>query len=686
MTTEQQRNVFRMAAIVYGRSSKGVSLNKSYQKVVDDALFCCGKGKITITALIVYIKTNYGFLYTSKEIEGIVTGRDAKEKYHIYYEQNELIISLTAEYKNKLTLVCQAKTLYDYIDDYFAQEPVGEGKGKKLILHFLYDMFTSNVEGYKLILQEQYDAATASTNYSDEEKSIINGFLNWPDNNKNKAVFDLAGYSLEYCMMTNKKNTSLNTQNLKNKSFYIDTNILYRALGLNGDNLKIRAELFLSKFKEVGEKLVISQSTYVEFVDSIDYYMDKIDDIMRPRVNTTVLQEFIDEDSVYLYYCKWRVGRVNCDTKYFRDWIMSEFDSVCTRYDITREIKYPYDQEQMQKEIEDLASSIYGYNPDKPRTSAQYDAENVLWVEEKRKGNGDDIYQAKAFLLSSDNTLRTWDYQRNTNRVPIVMSPSQWLGIILHYVERTSNDYQSFISFLTLTTRREVLPIEKLSLIIIGISQTTSDIETQQSLVRNFIERKTFDEVESMSDEELEQTAEEFAKTALDSRIDCLERINKNNKQKLADTSKALHKKERELNKTKRTSDEKLAGVKGKLDASNEDRNRLIEENKDLRAQLQKHKLNTWRGWKIAYGIMIILFAIMLCLMVFLWRDADWNFMYKFVQCVDADKESVAHSLAQAIIVIPLSIIAYGGWMVVDACNVDEYDKKKCRFLWASKD
>lgn len=47
MTTEQQRNVFRMAAIVYGRSSKGVSLNKSYQKVVDDALFCCGKGKIT---------------------------------------------------------------------------------------------------------------------------------------------------------------------------------------------------------------------------------------------------------------------------------------------------------------------------------------------------------------------------------------------------------------------------------------------------------------------------------------------------------------------------------------------------------------------------------------------------------------------------------------------------------------
>ena len=129
-----------------------------------------------------------------------------------------------------------------------------------------------------------------------------------------------------------------------------------------------------------------------------------------------------------------------------------------------------------------------------------------------------------------------------------------------------------------------------------------------------------------------------------------------------------------------------MAGIKESLEASNEGKNKLEEENAHLRALIQKHQLNTWRGWKIAYGVVVALIAIMLCLMVFLWRDADWNFMYKFVQCVDADKESVSHSLAQAIIVIPLSIIAYGGWMVVDACNVDEYDKKKCRFSWASKD
>lgn len=686
MTNEQQRNIFRMAAIIYGRSSNGISLNKSYQKVVDDALFCCGKEKVSLTDLIVFIQNSYGFLFTPQEITNIVSGRDAKDKYHTFYEQDELIISLIAEYKNKLTIVCQGKTLYDFIDDYFSKEPVGNGKGKDLILRFLYDMFTSNLEGYKLILQEQFNVDAALNNYSEEEKNIINGFLNWQNDDKNKAIFDLAGYSLEYCMMTNKKNTSLNTQNLKNKAFYIDTNILYRAIGLNGDNLKKQSNLFLSKFKEVGESLVISQSTYVEFVDSVDYYIDKINNNLRPRINSKVLQDFIDEDSVYLYYCRWRIGRANYDTNYFKDWILSEFDSICLRYEIKREIKYPYDPDEKEKEIKAIASSIYAHNPDKPHTSVQYDAENIVWVEEKRKGCADDIYQAKAFLLSSDNSLRLWDYQRNSNRVPIVMSPGQWLGIILHYMERTSDDYKSFVSFLTLTTRREVLPIEKLSLIILGISQTTTDIETQQSLVRNFIERKTFEVVESMSDDELEHSAFEFAKTTLDSRIEGLVRSNKSDKQKLADTKKALNKKERELNRTKKKNQEELSDIKKTLDDKTEREKSLLDENSYLRDQIRKQKLRQWRGWKITYGIVVILIALILLIMVFVWKEAKWNFMYKLAVLIDGLQSSTARHLGEAIIILLPSLVGYGVYMIIDAINVKVYDKNKCRFLWTSKD
>ena len=658
MTLEQQRNIFRMAAIIYGRSDKSVPLGKSYQRVVDDALYCCGKVSILLTELIVYIQREYGFLYSVDEIIAIVVdGRDASKKYNSYFNQdNELVISLTLEYKNKLSLICGQKTLYDFIDEFIALYELELDKTKELILRFLYEMFTTNLEGYKLLLQEKFDAITYNTRYTEEEKTIVNDFLNWQDEGKNKAVYDLAGYSLEYCMMTNQKNTSLNVQNLKNKSFFIDTNIIYRAIGLNGENLKTRADLFLSKFKEVGERIVISQSTYIEFVDTIDYYIDKIDEAQRPKVRSQVISEFINEDSVFLYYHKWCVNRQNRDTRYFRDWIMSEFDSLRAKYEIEQESNYPFDKEARKNDIDDYISSIHGYDPEKPITSVEFDVENVLWVEEKRKGSGDDIYQAKAFLLSSDSVLRRWDYQRNFHRVPIVMSPGQWLSIILHYVERTSDDYKSFISFLTMNVRAEVWPIEMLTSVISGIAEATNDIEQQQNLVRNFIERNTFDEMEKKSDKELEQEAEKFAKTELEKRIEVLENCQSKSDRTLEETKQALAGTQRELLAVKKDSDEIIAKLRSEREDEKQQRKEVDEENVELKRQVARQKLINWRIKKMVFWAPILIISVVFGLMILLWHNQSWNFMAKLVIFIDSLGDSSASGLGTWILGLPIVV------------------------------
>lgn len=686
MTSEQQKNIFRMAALIYGRSNKSASLDKSFQRVVDDALYCCGESSIMLTELIVYIHKEYGFLFSVDEIKAIVVdGRDANKKYGAYYNRdNELVISLTPEYKNKLSFICGQRTLYDYIDEYIALYELKQDSTRKLILRFLYEMFTTNLEGYKLLLQEKFDAITSKVCYTEEEKIIVNDFLNWQDEGKNKAVYDLAGYSLEYCMMTNR-NTSLNVQNLKNKSFYIDTNILYRAIGLNGDNLKTRANLFLSKFKEVGERLVISRSTYIEFVDTINYYIGKIDDAQRPKVRSQVISEFISEDSIFLYYHKWCINRQNRDTQYFRDWIMSEFDSLRTKYEIQQESIYPFDKEGRKNDINDYISSIHGYDPEKPITSAEYDAENILWVEEKRKGSGDDIYQAKAFLLSSDNALRRWDYQRNFNRVPIVMSPSQWLSIILHYVERTSDDYKSFISFLTMNVRAEVWPIEMLTSVISGIAEATNDIEQQQNLVRNFIERNTFDEMEKKTDKELEQEAEKFAKTALEKRIEDLEIHQAESNKSLEETKKKLAGTQEDLQTIRQSGETQLAKYQSEIEEEKRQRKETASENAALKRQIAHQKLSFWKLKKIAIWSIVLIISSGLGLMIILWQNQSWNFMAKLVAYVDGFGGSSASSYGEWIVGLPLVISLYAGRMIMDAIDVDEYDEKRLRFLRKSK-
>jgi hypothetical protein len=687
MTNEQQKNVFRMAAIIYGRSDRSMSINKSHQRVIDDALYCYGKESVLLTELIVYINREYLLLYSPEEIIGIVVdGRDAKDHYMAYYNNdNELVISLTPEYKTKLTLICGQKTLYDYIDEFIAVYELEANKTKDLLLRFLYEMFTSNLEGYKLLLQEKFDAITSNARYSEEEKNRVNDFLNWQDEGKNKAVYDLAGYSLEYCMMTNKKNTSLNVQNLKYKSFYIDTNIIYRAIGLNGDNYKTRADLFLSKFKDVGEKLVISQSTYIEFLDTIDYYIDKIEQSQRPKVRSQVISEFINEDSIFLFYHKWCVGRHNRDSRIFRDWIMSEFDSLMAKYNIEKDEKYPYDKEARKNDIDDYVESIHSNILDKPITSAVYDAENVLWVEEKRKGSTDDIYQAKAFFLSSDNGLRRWDYQRNFRRVPIVMSPSQWLSIILHYVERTSDDYKSFVSFLTMNVRTEVWPIEMLTNVIAGIAEATNDIEQQQYLVRNFIERNTFEEMENKTDKEIEHEAETFAKTELEKRIEVLEESQTQSEKSLKQTQEELSGTQKELEAVKKAGEKERAKILAEKEEEIRKNKEAISENERLKEKIAHQELKKWKSIKIIIWVFVLLCSVFWGSMIYLWKDQPWNFMAQLVAFVDSLGTSSASSLGKWLLGLPIVLFAYSGGMIVDACDMDEYDKKRFRLFWKSK-
>ena len=687
MTLEQQKNIFRMAALIYGRSNKSVSLNKSFQRVIDDALYCFGNSSILLTELIVYINKEYGFLFSVDEIKAIVVdGRDANEKYVSYYDRdNELVISLTPEYKNKLSFICGQKTLYDYIDEFIALYELEYDNTRELILRFLYEMFTTNLEGYKLLLQEEFDAITSKVCYTEDEIIIVNDFLNWPDDGKNKAVYDLAGYSLEYCMMTNRKNTSLSIQNLKNKSFYIDTNIIYRAIGLNGENLKTRADLFLSKFKEVGERIVISQSTYIEFVDSIDYYIGKIDDIQRPKVRSQVISEFISEDSIFQYYHKWCINRQNRDTQYFRDWIMSEFDSLRAKYEIEHESVYPFDKESLKKDVNDYISSILAYDPEKSITSAGYDAENILWVEEKRKGGGDDIFQAKSFLLSSDNALRRWDYRRNFNRVPIVMSPSQWLNIILHYVERTSDDYKSFISFLTMNVRSDVWSIEMLTSVISGIAEATNDIEQQQTLVRNFIERNTFDEMENKSNAELEQEAEKFAKTELEKRIEVLENKQATSSKTIEEMKEKLADTQKELQGVKQSKVELIAKLKSEKEEEIGHRIETAKENAALKEQMNRQNLKLWKIKKIVIWSIILIMLLVLCLMIILWQHKTWNFMAKLVRYVDSFGDSSASSFGKWLVGLPLGALIYASGMIYDAIDVDDYNEKRLRLFCKSK-
>lgn len=590
----QKKNIFRLSAILYSKTNNVVSNKSIVRKVIEDAIYCCGQEIISLSNLISYINSNYALLFSETEITKIVTDDKSKDRFIYSYKDGELLISLTQSRKNKVTINCQQKTLIDYIEDYLNASNCNVQRSEKrnIILQFLYNVFTSNIEVFKRLLNDGVQSLQALQDYSASDRKLINEFLYWNNDHKNKAIFDLANYSLEYCMLTNSKNTNFQLQNLKNKNFYLDTNILYRAIGLNGEELKTRTLLFLSKFNSVQENLYISRSTKKEFEDTISFYIDKLGRKKGYKLNSKVILQYISKDSVLHAYHKWSLNRVNNSLEYFRLYLLAELDSLCKKYNIKKDDVYPYDAEKSEEILSKYKIEIQKSCTDKTSLTAEYDAQNILWVESKRGDCSNNLFDTKNYFLSSDKSLYFWDYSRIQSQIPVVMPPSQWIGIILRYIERTDDDYRSFISFLTMKTSEQNINTERIISIVAGIDEITNDIEFQESLIKNYIESETADGINQMSEEEIELSSKSFAEKELDKRLRSMQKENEEYVKKVNRTTETISKQEKDIRTLKKQISQLNESIKNKESALHS----------EMEIELNKYRLLHWRLKKLRFG------------------------------------------------------------------------------------
>lgn len=609
----QKKNIFRLSAILYSKTNNVVSNKSIVRKVIEDAIYCCGQEIISLSNLISYINSNYALLFSETEITKIVTDDKSKDRFIYSYKDGELLISLTQSRKNKVTINCQQKTLIDYIEDYLNASNCNVQRSEKrnIILQFLYNVFTSNIEVFKRLLNDGVQSLQALQDYSTSDRKLINEFLYWNNDHKNKAIFDLANYSLEYCMLTNSKNTNFQLQNLKNKNFYLDTNILYRAIGLNGEELKTRTLLFLSKFNSVQENLYISRSTKKEFEDTISFYIDKLGRKKGYKLNSKVILQYISKDSVLHAYHKWSLNRVNNSLEYFRLYLLAELDSLCKKYNIKKDDVYPYDAEKSEEILSKYKIEIQKSCTDKTSLTAEYDAQNILWVERKRGDCSNNLFDTKNYFLSSDKSLYFWDYSRIQSQIPVVMPPSQWIGIILRYIERTDDDYRSFISFLTMKTSEQNINTERIMSIIAGIDEITNDIEFQESLIKNYIESETVDGINQMSEEEIEQSSKSFAEKEFDKRIKSMQKENEEYAKKANQTAETISKQEKDICSLKNQISQLNESIKNKESALHS----------EMEIELNKYRLYHWRLKKISFWLAILLIMASILFLTFFLDD-----------------------------------------------------------------
>lgn len=613
MNNNITQGLFRISALLYARNnSSNISTKQIIRKIVEDALLHSDPSKaILVSSLISFIEENYAIAFSSEEVSAIIKDQKFKDCFE-YYEDEGLRVSLK---RNRRTVLEQEsmsnKNLHDYIVDFIKAQNLDDSK-IDVFYRFLYGVFTTNLEGYKQLLKEKSILQVDNSLFEDEDKIIINRFLEWDDKGKNAAIFNLASYALEYCMLTNKKDALFEIDNLKNKNLYLDSNILFRAIGVNGEDRRLRTEQFLTRFSKVQQNLFVTKETDTEIRETIDYYISKLNRAATPtaKVNPKVYVETVDIDGFYKSYFKWRINRTNSSINAFKMYLLAKYEEILAKHHIQKDSIKPFEDEEVKEQLKDYESQLLNHSEDKSYSAAEIDARNMIWMERKRNGQNEDIYQVKYFFVSSDQHLRRWDYNRNHNEVPIVMLPSQWLSMALRFLERSDDDYKSFVCFLNMKVNRPTLSEEQLLYAIEGISEITSDITQQRYLIKTYIKEDLNNELQGLANEELQENAKEFAKTEFDKALKELESENQSKESRITQLEEETSEKKKALAKANKQH-RKQEELKGKLESENaEYKDEINKHRKEKREsyitkQVRKWRWKTWR-WIIIVGLIIL--------------------------------------------------------------------------------
>lgn len=345
------------------------------------------------------------------------------------------------------------------------------------------------------------------------------------------------------------------------------------------------------------------------------------------------------------------MGKVNYSLDLFLAHIYAIYDNLKKEFKIEVDTVKPFDIKDKKAEelLREYTLSISTFKQKEGNEiigSATIDAENILWIEKKRNNKSQNIFDTKYFFISTDQSLRRWDYQRE-DKTPIVLLPSQWMSILLRYLNRTEDDFKSFVSFLNLKNNEVLINSERLHVVLAGISEMTTNIEQQQFIFDNLVENKFKDIIsEDSTNEQIFENVKMFAKSKLENEVEKLKKQNKD-----------LVEKHEKLSLNMAEHQTTVAGDIQKLQEETQKNNKALiesrQENKHLKDSLAEKEFEKWQNtakWLVCIGVLIIIFTIL----QFCWQSWEYNFPYYLIKKIDELDSDTQKNTLRALMYSPL--------------------------------
>lgn len=518
------RSIEKMAALLYLDNNYEISRSDIVNKYLEGIFVVLENVSMAVDEISTRIEDEFKVVISESEIS------DAIEKYTNEYkilkmEDDEYAYSLKESYYQDLQNATEGNLLDRFISDFIDKNETIDAEPdhvKDIIWKFLYELFGKKIDGFSHLIGKEIDYSKfeiESLNLSSDERRIINEFLNYNNPEKDRAIFNIACYALEYCLfVSNLDSKSIIDEKLTQKTFYLDTNILFRALGINGERRERRTRTFLRKCISTGQKLSITNCTLIEFSKSIEYHCNAILGHHGKKVNSKIYHDVFEDGDVEGAYYDWAESRINAKPEMFQSTIDAKLRSLIKEFNIhIDEYEYAVEKD-FQTKYEQIKAEMK-HDIDKDLKNIVHDAFDLQVITQLRENYDKDILSTEYFYISTDYTLKVWDDSRaGYVRTPRIFYPDQWLTLLIRFSERSVDDIKSFISFVNLSINHPVMDGRRFNRIVSGIVEITEDFKTQREIVEAMI-ATSFSVFQNAKLDDYESISSNFSHNFVDERI-----------------------------------------------------------------------------------------------------------------------------------------------------------------------
>lgn len=525
----EKTDIIRLATFLYSEK-EGIKKKTTVLKRVVEAIFIEFDNKaMDIQEIHNNILSTMEIFIAEEEINQILENKKNQKVFTQVVEERKIKYSLQEARYSKLK-ACEKKNIQNYIEE-FALINEYQNVVKDIIYRYIYYVFKRNIADFSTIIGGKIEGDNElEKDFNVEEQKIIKEFLEWDNEDKNEAILALMGCSLEYSMLTSDADRLYGTRlgNIfSNKILYIDTNIIYYCLGINGEEYRKANELLLDKCLKAKETLRITKITELEFYNTLNHYIDEIKRYESNSLFRINYKKYICNEDIYLYYLEWKNSRKRYnEPEYFKKFLESKYRDWIKKYKIHVDKKVPYDEEDSKD-----STTIKLYTEEITyKGKINYDALNIYWVEclKKQEESFSGFADEKYFILSPHKALKKWDMDRKLG-LPLIVTPEIWALLLCRFISRSEDDFKSYINYINLKVSDEetIINNKQFYIIIKAIEEVTEELMQQETIIDVLVEEKFAylqkEDDEELTNDDIYEKTKEKAEKLLSDRVVLLE-------------------------------------------------------------------------------------------------------------------------------------------------------------------